>query len=65
MNMACAMPGRSYVSSATAGLVKREQARLLLRLVSRRPAVVLECGATSIAVEDEIGRDIYVRVSAA
>ena len=34
-------------------------------LVSRRPAVVLECGATSIAVEDEIGRDIYVRVSAA
>ena len=36
-----------------------------VRLVSRRPAVVLECGATSIAVEDEIGRDIYVRVSAA
>jgi Fe2+ transport system protein FeoA len=36
-----------------------------IRLVSRRPAVVLECGATSIAVEDEIGRDIYVRVSAA
>jgi hypothetical protein len=27
--------------------------------------VVLECGATSIAVEDEIGRDVYVRVSAA
>jgi Fe2+ transport system protein FeoA len=36
-----------------------------IRLVSRRPAVVLECGATSIAVEDEIGRDIYVRVNAA
>jgi Fe2+ transport system protein FeoA len=36
-----------------------------VRLVSRRPAVVLECGATSIAVEDEIGRDIYARVSAA
>ena len=33
-----------------------------IRLVSRRPAVVLQCGATSIAVEDEIGRDIYVRV---
>lgn len=32
-----------------------------IRLVSRRPAVVLQCGATSIAVEDEIGRDIYVR----
>ena len=36
-----------------------------IRLVQRRPAVVLQCGATSIAVEDEIGRDIYVRVSAA
>jgi len=36
-----------------------------VRLVSRRPAVVLQCGATSIAVEDEIGRDIYVRVDAA
>jgi len=32
-----------------------------VRLVQRRPAVVLQCGATSIAVEDEIGRDIYVR----
>jgi Fe2+ transport system protein FeoA len=36
-----------------------------IRLVQRRPAVVLECGATSIAVEDEIGRDIFVRVNAA
>ena len=36
-----------------------------IRLVSRRPAVVLQCGATSIAVEDEIGRDMYVRVNAA
>jgi len=36
-----------------------------VRLVSRRPAVVLQCGATSIAVEDEIGREIYVRVDAA
>jgi len=36
-----------------------------IRLVSRRPAVVLQCGATSIAVEDEIGREIFVRVSAA
>jgi len=32
-----------------------------VRLVQRRTAVVLQCGATSIAVEDEIGRDIYVR----
>jgi len=36
-----------------------------IRLVQRRPAVVLQCGATSIAVEDEIGRDIYVRVNVA
>lgn len=34
-----------------------------IRLVSRRPAVVLQCGATSIAVEEEIGREIYVRVA--
>jgi hypothetical protein len=31
-----------------------------VRLVQRRPAVVFQCGATSTAVEDEIGRDIYV-----
>lgn len=34
-----------------------------IRLVSRRPAVVLQCGATSIAVEEDIGREIYVRVA--
>ena len=33
-----------------------------IRLVSRRPAVVLQCGATSIAVEEEIGREIFVRI---
>ncbi|HEX7151996.1 MAG TPA: FeoA family protein [Thermoanaerobaculia bacterium] len=32
-----------------------------VRLVARRPSVVLACGHTSIAVEDEIGREIYVR----
>ena len=31
-----------------------------VRLVSRRPAVVLECGSASIALEDEIAREIYV-----
>ena len=31
-----------------------------VRLVSRRPAVVLECGSASVALEDEIGREIYV-----
>jgi DtxR family transcriptional regulator, Mn-dependent transcriptional regulator len=32
-----------------------------VRLIERRPSVVLACGQTSIAVEDEIGREIYVR----
>lgn len=32
-----------------------------VRLVARKPAVVLECGSTSVALEDEIGREIYVR----
>ena len=32
-----------------------------VRLVERKPSVVLACGHTSIAVEDEIGREIYVR----
>lgn len=32
-----------------------------IRLVERKPSVVLACGHTSIAVEDEIGREIYVR----
>lgn len=32
----------------------------VVRLVSRRPAVVLACGSASVALEDEIGREIYV-----
>src|SRR6185295_18891113 len=32
----------------------------LVRLVSRRPAVVLACGSAFVALEDEIGREIYV-----
>jgi DtxR family Mn-dependent transcriptional regulator len=32
-----------------------------VRLIGRKPSVVLGCGQTSIAVEDEIGREIYVR----
>ncbi|HUP46382.1 MAG TPA: metal-dependent transcriptional regulator [Thermoanaerobaculia bacterium] len=32
-----------------------------LRLIERKPSVVFSCGHTSIAVEDEIGREIYVR----
>jgi DtxR family Mn-dependent transcriptional regulator len=32
-----------------------------VRLIERRPSVVLACGQTSIAIEDEIGCEIYVR----
>jgi Fe2+ transport system protein FeoA len=31
-----------------------------VRLVSRRPAVVVECGSASIALEDEIACEIFV-----
>jgi len=32
-----------------------------LRLLARRPTVVLESGGTTLAVEPEIGREIFVR----
>jgi Fe2+ transport system protein FeoA len=31
-----------------------------VRLVSRRPAVVLKCGSSFVALEDDIGREIFV-----
>jgi len=34
-----------------------------VRLLARRPAVVLACGSASIAVEDDVAREIYVRIS--
>jgi DtxR family transcriptional regulator, Mn-dependent transcriptional regulator len=34
-----------------------------IRLLKRKPSVVLACGQTSIAVEEEIGREIYVRTA--
>jgi Fe2+ transport system protein FeoA len=34
-----------------------------VRLLARRPAVVLACGAASVALEDEVAREIHVRVS--
>ena len=33
----------------------------VIRLIERKPSVVFACGHTSIAIEDEIGREIYVR----
>lgn len=32
-----------------------------IRLIERKPSVVFSCGQTSIAIEDEIGKEIYVR----
>jgi Fe2+ transport system protein FeoA len=34
-----------------------------VRLIARRPSVVLQCGNTSVAIEDEIGEAIYVNPS--
>ena len=33
-----------------------------VRLLARKPAVVLACGAASVALEDEVAREIHVRV---
>lgn len=35
-----------------------------VRLMQRKPSVVISCGQTSIAIEDEIARGIYVRTDA-
>lgn len=35
-----------------------------IRVVARKPAVVLECGSTSLALDDDVAREIYVRVVA-
>ncbi|PYQ32151.1 MAG: hypothetical protein DMF56_01575 [Acidobacteria bacterium] len=32
-----------------------------VRLIAKRPAVVLACGSSSIAIEDDVAREIYVR----
>jgi len=34
-----------------------------VRLVAKRPAVVLACGSSSIAIEDDVAREIYVRIT--
>ena len=33
-----------------------------VRLVSRRPAVVLACGSSSVALEDDVADEVFVRV---
>ena len=35
-----------------------------VRLIARRPAVVLACGSSSVALDDDVAREIHVRVSA-
>lgn len=32
-----------------------------VRLLARRPAVVLACGSSTVAIEDEVAREMYVR----
>jgi len=32
-----------------------------IRLVARKPSCVIACGSSSIAIDDDIGREIYVR----
>jgi Fe2+ transport system protein FeoA len=34
-----------------------------VRLIARRPTVVLGCGSSSIALEDSVGREILVRLN--
>jgi Fe2+ transport system protein FeoA len=34
-----------------------------VRLLAHRPAVVLACGSSSVALEDDVAREIHVRVS--
>ena len=34
-----------------------------VRLIARRPAVVLGCGSSSIAIEDDVAREVYVRIA--
>jgi Fe2+ transport system protein FeoA len=36
-----------------------------VRLIARKPAVVLGCGSSSVALEDEIGREIFVTATPA
>ncbi|MEA2572058.1 MAG: FeoA domain [Acidobacteriota bacterium] len=36
-----------------------------VRLIARRPAVVVGCGSSSVALEDEVGREIFVSAPAA
>jgi Fe2+ transport system protein FeoA len=33
-----------------------------VRLIARRPAVVLACGSSSIAIEDDVAKEVFVRV---
>jgi Fe2+ transport system protein FeoA len=34
-----------------------------VRLLARRPAVVVACGAASVALEDDVAREIHVRMN--
>lgn len=63
-------PGRegtiAFIAPASAGRLTRLSTLGIapgstIRLVQKRPAVVVGCGETTVALEEEIARDIYVR----
>ena len=35
-----------------------------IRLLARRPEVVIACGSSSVAIEDDVAREVYVRLIA-
>lgn len=34
-----------------------------VRLIARRPTVVLACGSSSVAIEDDVAREVFVKVA--
>ena len=73
-NGTVAVSGMEIGSSAPVAFIKATSAARLnrlasygivpgteVRLVSRRPAVVVECGSARVALEDEIGDEIFVQ----
>jgi len=55
----------AYIASKSSARIERLAAFGIIpgsevRLIARRPSCVVSCGATSIALDDDIARDVYV-----
>jgi Fe2+ transport system protein FeoA len=55
----------AYIRSASAARVNRLASYGIvpgseIRLLARRPSIVVACGNTSVAMEDDVGEEIYV-----